>query len=124
MKVSVVIPVYNAEEYLLRCVESVQHQSYTEWEMVLVDDGSIDNSLVICQEKAAEDCRIKVIHQSNKGPGEARNVGIAATTGDYIVFVDADDPYGWEVISEDELPSTQWEHTLLMTEHGVEVLTY
>ena len=91
MIISVVIPVYNAERYLQRCISSVQSQTYSNWEMVLVDDGSKDNSLKICQENAAIDNRIKVVHQSNKGPGEARNVGIAATTGDYVVFVDADD---------------------------------
>lgn len=91
MIISVVIPVYNAERYLQRCISSVQSQTYSNWEIVLVDDGSKDNSLKICQENAAIDNRIKVVHQSNKGPGEARNVGIAATTGDYVVFVDADD---------------------------------
>lgn len=91
MKFSVVIPVYNAEKYIQRCILSIQNQIYPGWEMILVDDGSKDNSLEICQKYAALDERIRVIHQSNRGPGEARNVGIAATTGDYIVFVDADD---------------------------------
>lgn len=91
MKISVVIPVYNAEKYLQRCISSVQSQTYPNWEMILVDDGSKDNSLGICQKNAVVDERIKVIHQINKGPGKARNVGIAATTGDYIVFIDADD---------------------------------
>lgn len=91
MKISVVIPVYNSEKYIQRCISSVLEQTFPNWEMILVDDGSNDNSLEICQRNAAADERIKVIHQSNKGPGEARNVGIAATTGDYIVFVDSDD---------------------------------
>lgn len=91
MKISVVIPVFNAEKYLQRCIASVYNQTYSNWEMVLVDDGSEDRSLNICRENASRDVRIKVIHQSNKGPGEARNVGITATTGDYIVFIDADD---------------------------------
>lgn len=91
MKISVVIPVYNAEKYIQRCILSIQNQTYPDWELILVDDGSKDNSLKICQKNAAVDERIKVIHQSNKGPGEARNAGIVATTGDFIVFVDADD---------------------------------
>ena len=91
MKISVVVPVYNAEKYLQRCISSIQNQTYSDWEMILVDDGSLDGSLGICHQNAKADERIIVIHQINKGPGEARNVGIAATTGDYIVFVDSDD---------------------------------
>lgn len=91
MKISVIIPVYNAEKYLQRCIFSVINQTYTDWELVLVDDGSTDNSLSICKENAERDKRIKVIHQSNKGPGIARNIGLEAITGDYVVFVDADD---------------------------------
>ena len=90
-KISVIVPVYNAENYLNRCIESVLTQTYTDWQMVLVDDGSKDESLKVCQEYADLDNRIRVIHQENAGPGIARNTGIAAANGDYIVFIDSDD---------------------------------
>lgn len=89
--ISVIVPVYNAENYLNRCIESVLTQTYTDWQMVLVDDGSKDESLKVCQEYADLDNRIRVIHQENAGPGIARNTGIAAANGDYIVFIDSDD---------------------------------
>ena len=87
-KISVIVPVYNAENYLNRCIESVLTQTYTDWQMVLVDDGSEDESLKVCQKYADLDNRIRVIHQENAGP---RNTGIAAANGDYIVFIDSDD---------------------------------
>lgn len=90
-KISVIVPVYNAENYLNRCIESVLTQTYTDWQMVLVDDGSKDESLKVGQEYADLDNRIRVIHQENAGPGIARNTGIAAANGDYIVFIDSDD---------------------------------
>ena len=90
-KISVIVPVYNAENYLNRCIESVLTQTYTDWQMVLVDDGSEDESLKVCQKYADLDNRIRVIHQENAGPGIARNTGIAAANGDYIVFIDSDD---------------------------------
>lgn len=91
VKISVVIPVYNSEKYIRRCVDSVLAQTYQEWELVLVDDGSTDNSLSILQEYESKDERIKVIHQNNAGPGIARNIGIQYVSGDYIVFIDSDD---------------------------------
>ncbi|HCY73339.1 MAG TPA: hypothetical protein DHU75_04305 [Rikenellaceae bacterium] len=90
-KISVIIPVYNAESYVGRCIESVQAQTYNVWQMILVDDGSKDKSLEICQKYAGIDNRIHVIHQENQGPGIARNTGIAAAKGDYVVFIDSDD---------------------------------
>ncbi len=89
--ISVIIPVYNAENYISRCIESVQHQTHDDWQMILIDDGSTDKSLEICQKYANTDKRIRVIHQENKGPGIARNTGIDAAEGDYIVFIDSDD---------------------------------
>ena len=89
--ISVIIPVYNAENYVVRCIESVQSQTYNNWQMILVDDGSKDNSLETCQRYASIDKRIHVIHQKNQGPGIARNTGIAAAKGDYLVFIDSDD---------------------------------
>lgn len=91
MRITVIIPVYNVEKYLVRCLESVIHQTYKNLEIILVDDGSTDTSGMICDRYAVEDARIKVIHQKNGGLSAARNTGIEAATGDYIAFVDSDD---------------------------------
>lgn len=91
MKISVIVPVYNAERYLEKCIMSVVNQAYENWELILVDDGSQDSSPAIIDRFAAMDCRIVAIHQENAGPGEARNHGIQAATGDYVVFLDSDD---------------------------------
>ena len=89
--ISVIVPVYKAEKYLHRCVDSILAQTYTNLEIILVDDGSPDNSGVICDEYAARDSRIRVIHQENGGLSAARNVGLDICDGDYIAFVDSDD---------------------------------
>lgn len=91
MKISVIVPVYNSSDYIGRCIDSVLNQTYNNFELILVDDGSIDNSLSILKEYEIKDKRIKVFTQKNSGPGVARNLGIAKATGDYIVFVDSDD---------------------------------
>lgn len=91
LKISVIIPVYNAENYVSRCIESVLAQTYNDWQMILVDDGSKDKSLEICQKYADADNRISVMHQENAGPGIARNAGIAEASGSYVVFIDSDD---------------------------------
>lgn len=88
---SVIIPVYNVEKYLKRCVNSVLKQSYSNLEIILVDDGSSDNSGAMCDEIAAFDDRVKVIHKKNGGLSSARNAGIDVATGTYIAFVDSDD---------------------------------
>ena len=93
MKFSVFIPTYNCEDALSNSIESILNQTYPDWELILIDDGSTDDSLSICQAYAAKDNRIRVIHQENAGQGAARNNGIGAATGDYIVFCDADDYY-------------------------------
>lgn len=90
-KISVVIPIYNVEKYLPCCIESVQTQSYKNLEIILVDDGSLDNSGKIADEYAGKDERIKVIHKKNGGLSDARNAGMELATGDYIMFVDSDD---------------------------------
>lgn len=90
-KVSVIIPVYKAEKYLNRCLESLVNQTLREIEIILVDDGSPDNSGKICDEYAKIDNRVKVIHKENSGVSSARNVGLENATGEYIAFVDADD---------------------------------
>lgn len=89
--VSIIIPVYNVEKYLLACVNSVINQTYKCLEIILVDDGSTDSSGRICDECAKLDSRIKVIHKVNGGLSDARNAGIDAATGDYLAFVDSDD---------------------------------
>jgi len=89
--ISVIAPVYNAEKYLNKCIESVIHQTYKNVELILINDGSTDNSADICNEYALSDNRIKVISTSNNGPGAARNIGIENSKGDFIFFVDADD---------------------------------
>ncbi|TGA99958.1 glycosyltransferase [Sporolactobacillus shoreae] len=90
-EISVIVPVYNVEHYLQRCINSIIQQSYTHLEIILVDDGSTDFSGRICDLYKKRDKRIKVIHQPNSGLSEARNTGIHAATGEYIGFVDSDD---------------------------------
>lgn len=89
--VSVIIPVYNVEEYLCECVDSVINQTYNNLEIILVDDGSTDSSGRICDEYAKKDSRISVIHQKNSGPSKTRNTGIKQAKGKYVYFIDSDD---------------------------------
>ena len=89
--ISVVVPVYKVEKYLKKCVESIINQTYKDLEIILVDDGSPDNSGVICDEYAENDSRVRVIHKKNEGVAKAREDGIAVAKGEYICFVDSDD---------------------------------
>lgn len=89
--ISVIVPIYNSENYIEKCVNSIKSQTYEGWELLLIDDGSTDNTSEIIDELEKTDSRIKVIHQKNCGPGIARNIGIDNSSGDYIVFVDSDD---------------------------------
>ncbi len=89
--ISVIVPVYNVEEYLDRCIESIVTQTYKDLEIILVDDGSPDNCPEMCDEWAKKDERIKVIHKENGGLSDARNAGMKIATGEYIGFVDSDD---------------------------------
>ncbi|MBS5089091.1 MAG: glycosyltransferase family 2 protein [Streptococcus lutetiensis] len=89
--VSVIVPVYNVEKYIHRCITSIINQSYSELEIILVDDGSSDSSGLICDEYALKDKRIKVIHKKNGGLGYARNSGLDCATGKYVTFIDSDD---------------------------------
>ena len=91
MKISFVLPVYKVMPYLERCVLSLLSQTYKNSEIILVDDGSPDDSGKLCDELATRDGRIRVIHQENKGLSGARNTGIDNATGEYIIFVDSDD---------------------------------
>ena len=89
--ISVVVPVYNAEKYLRRCLESIKSQSFTDFEIILIDDGSPDDSGAICDEYAEIDSRFKVIHQSNGGVSVARQTGLDAANGEYVIHADPDD---------------------------------
>lgn len=89
--ISVIVPVYKAEAYLAKCVESILNQTFADFEILLIDDGSPDNSGAMCDEYAVSDSRVRVIHQENGGVSVARNAGIAAAQGDYLAFCDADD---------------------------------
>lgn len=89
--ISVIVPIYKVEKYLAKCIESILSQTYKDIEVILVDDGSPDNSAQICDEYAEKDHRIFVIHKSNGGVSSARNVGLEVARGEYITFVDPDD---------------------------------
>ena len=89
--ISVIIPVYNVEAYLKKCVDSVLQQTYSDIEVILVDDGSTDGSGAICDEYALQDARVKVIHKENGGLSDARNQGMEVSSGDVISFIDSDD---------------------------------
>ena len=89
--VSVIVPVYNAECYLSECIESILCQTYPNIEVILIDDGSTDDSLSVCQRKAEKDNRVKVIHQENQGVTAARKTGVINSIGNFICFVDSDD---------------------------------
>ena len=104
--VSIIIPVYNAAPYLERTFGALQNQTYSHLEILLVDDGSADNSLELCNEFAARDSRVRVLHHHNQGASFTRNLGIEAAKGDYIMFMDADDslsPYAVESLLQASL---------------------
>ncbi len=90
-EISVIVPVYKVEKFIYRCVNSILNQTFTDFELILVDDGSPDNCPAICDEYAEKDSRIKVIHKQNGGLSDARNVGKEKATGNYITFIDSDD---------------------------------
>ena len=91
MKISIIVPVYNVEQYVGECIESILNQSFKNIELILINDGSKDNSGFICDQYAKKDNRIKVIHKKNEGVSIARNIGISNASGEYIAFVDSDD---------------------------------
>ena len=90
-KISVIVPVYNVEKYVKRCIDSILNQTYKNLEVILINDGSTDKSGYICDMYARKDDRIKVIHQMNKGVSKARDSGIKESSGEYILFIDSDD---------------------------------
>ncbi len=90
-KISVIVPVYNGDQYLRQCLESLLKQTFTDFEIMVVNDGSADFSYQICQEFAHQDSRVRLFNQTNQGQAVARNLALAHARGEYITFVDADD---------------------------------
>lgn len=91
MKLSIILPIYNVEAYLEECVNSILMQSYRDYEIILVNDGSTDGSPKLCDDLAAKHDCIKVVHKKNGGSSDARNFGTAEATGEYVVYIDSDD---------------------------------
>ncbi len=105
---SIIVPVYNTEEYLNNCIQSVLNQIWQDWELILINDGSSDRSGEICEQYAADDNRIRVIHTSNQGQSAARNKGLKIANGEYITFIDSDDEI---------TPDTYIENIRILKEH-------
>lgn len=101
--VSIIIPVYNCEYYISKCLDSILNQNEKSIEVIAVDDGSKDSSAQIIDEYSAQDRRIKALHIENSGPSRARNIGLGHATGDWILFVDADDWIDTDILSRLEL---------------------
>lgn len=114
-KISVIVPVYNVEKYITRCVDSLINQTLGDLEIVLVDDGSTDQSGAICDEYASKDSRIKVLHKTNAGQGLARNDGLKIASGEYVCFLDSDDYL--ELVTCEELSA-------LMESKNADMVTY
>ena len=93
--ISIIVPIFNVENYLRECLDSIHHQTYENFECLLIDDGSSDNSAVICKEYVAKDSRFHYFKKENGGVSSARNFGIEQATGTYITFVDSDDWLEW-----------------------------
>lgn len=114
--ITIIVPVYNGENTLRRCVKSILSQTYKDWECILVNDGSTDRTGEICECIAASDSRFRVIHQANSGPNAARNQGIEAARGEFLIFPDADD----EFFSEDTFESNL---QFLLDNHEIDIVT-
>ena len=91
MKLSVIVPVFNTEKYLNRCIDSILSQTFNDFELILIDDGSTDSSPIICDEYAKKDKRVRVFHKENGGVSRARNLGIDNSFGEDVSFIDSDD---------------------------------
>ena len=89
--ISIIVPIYKAEQYIHRCIDSILSQSYTDFELLLIDDGSPDGCGAICDEYVAKDSRVRVFHKENGGVSSARNLGLEKAVGKWISFIDADD---------------------------------
>ena len=116
IELSIIVPVYNVEEYITECIDSILAQTYKDWELILVDDGSTDNSGKICEEYALKDSRIKVIHKENGGLSSARNSGLDIAKGEYITFIDGDDFISPDTIEENI--------NILESQKGIDIIQY
>ena len=99
-KVSIIIPIYNNEKYLMESIDSVLNQTFQDFEIISINDGSTDNSLKILEEYAKKDSRIKIVTQENKGAGSARNEGLKLAKGEYLAFLDGDDFYNLDFLEK------------------------
>lgn len=113
---SVIVPVFNTEKYVANCIESILNQTYQDYELVLVNDGSTDESGIICDRYASKDCRIIFINKTNGGPSSARNIGLNLAAGKYITFVDSDDRIA--------LDTYQANMEILMQDPDIDILQY
>lgn len=114
---SIIVPVYNVELYIRKCLDSILNQTFQEYELILIDDGSTDQSGIICDEYALKDNRIIVIHKKNEGVSTARNCGIKASSGKYITFIDSDDEYGTNSTIEENIK-------FMLADNTVDILQY
>ena len=90
-KISVIVPVYNAERYIRQCLDSILTQDFADFELMIVDDGSTDSSLELCKDYSEKDSRIRLFHKENAGPSSARNFALTRANGEYLLFLDSDD---------------------------------
>lgn len=111
--VSVIVPIYNAEKYISRAIESVLNQTFTKFELILIDDGSSDNSLSVCKNYEQRDSRVRVISKENGGISEARNLGINEAKGKYVCFLDDDDVYARELIEDNFNLAEKYDATIV-----------
>ena len=111
--ISIIIPVYNVEKYIHRCIDSILNQTFRDFELILVDDGSPDNCGAICDEYAAKDSRVRVIHKANGGQAAARNVGLDLAQGEWVLFCDSDDSYNQNILSDYLNEIHKKEHSVL-----------
>lgn len=125
-KLSIIVPVFNAEKYLSECIDSIIAQSFADFELILVDDGSTDSSYEICKKYALSDKRVKIIQEKNGGPGKARNTGLDVACGEWIGFCDSDDwidsssyEEALRITSEKKSDLVQWELVMEYPEKSV-----
>lgn len=111
MKISIIVPVYNVEQYLDECINSVLYQSFGDYELILINDGSTDRSGEICDYYAKKDARVKVFHTANAGVSAARNLGLLYATGEWIIFLDSDDKIGvdyFKFLEDSDFLNADW----------------